>query len=404
MYPAADMELFQTTVQVPPELVYRAFTRGVGLCEWLCNGARTFPKVGGMVTLWWNSGYYTVGEFIRLEPNRTVIFSWQGRSEQHPSQVQVQITADGDQTHVEITHSGLGSEEIWTEPRRELHKGWEQGLENLKSVLETGKDLRVVNRPGMGIYPAELSAEIKKEKKFPVDKGIYLHQVIEGRGAEKAGLEKGDLVTKLAGSPLERIETLLQVLSRQKMGTQVEVEFYRGPEKHTVFLELMPLPVPQVPETHAELIQNLEESYAAEYHKLQEALANITDETASWKPAPEEWSIKEVLAHLIHTERDNQVGMHTLLLDEDFEWVDNTLERGLATIAAFPSIAELMDELARSQKETIHFLKVLPKSFLARKGSYWKVAQNLLTNDTHMEEHSEQILENLRQMAAIQNL
>ncbi|HWR67081.1 MAG TPA: SRPBCC domain-containing protein [Bellilinea sp.] len=403
MYPAAEMELFKTTVQVPPELVYRAFIRGVGLCEWLCNGARTFPKVGGMVTLWWNSGYYTVGEFVRLEPNRTIIFTWQGRSEQHPSQVQVQITADGDQTQVGVTHSGLGSEEIWTEPRRELHKLWEQGLENLKSVLETGKDQRVVNRPGMGIYPAELSAEIKKEKKFPVDKGIYLHQVIEGRGAEKAGLKKGDLVTKLAGSPLERIETLLQVLSRQKMGTQVEVEFYRGPEKHMVFLELMPLPVPQVPETHAELIQALEESCAVEYHKLQEALANITDESADWKPAAEEWSIKEILAHLIHTERDNQVGMHTLLLDEDFEWVDNTLERGVATIAAYPSIAELMDEVARSQKETIHFLKVLPQSFLARKGSYWKVAQNLLTNDTHMEEHTEQILENLRQMAAIRN-
>ena len=129
----------------------------------------------------------------------------------------------------------------------------------------------------------------------------------------------------------------------------------------------------------------------------------MTDEAASWKPTPEEWSIKEILAHLIHTERDNQVGMHTLLLDEDFEWVDNTLERGVATIAAYPTISELMDEIYRAQKETIHFLKVLPQSFLARKGSYWKVAQNLLTNDTHIEEHVEQIQQNLQQMAAIRN-
>jgi len=188
------------------------------------------------------------------------------------------------------------------------------------------------------------------------------------------------------------------------MGTQVEVEFYRGPEKHMVFLELMPLPMPQVPETHAELIQVLEDSYKGEFQKLQKALSSVTEEAANWKPAPEEWSIKEILAHLIHTERDNQVGMHTLLLEEDFEWVDNTLERGIATIAAYPTLAELMDEVSRSQKETIHFLKVLPQSFLARKGSYWKVAQNLLTNDTHMEEHTDQILENLRQMAAIQNM
>ncbi len=403
MYPAADMESFQTSVQASPELVYRAFTRGVGLCEWLCNGARSFPKVGGMVTMWWNSGYYTVGEFVRLEPNHTVVFKWQGRNEPHASQVQVQITGENDHTLVEITHRGLGSEEIWTEPRRELHKGWEQGIENLKSVLETGKDLRVINRPGMGIYPAELSVEMKKEHNFPVDKGIFLHQVIEGRGAEKAGLQKGDLVTKVGGSPVERIEMLLQVLGRQKMGSQVEIEFYRGTEKKLVTLELMPLPMPQVPDTHAELIKQLEESYEAEFHKLQAALANVTDEAASWKPTPEEWSIKEILAHLIHTERDNQVGMHTLLLDEDFEWVDNTLERGVATIAAYPTISELMDEIYRAQKETIHFLKVLPQSFLARKGSYWKVAQNLLTNDTHIEEHVEQIQQNLQQMAAIRN-
>jgi len=402
MYPAADLESFRTVVQSPAEQVYRAFTRSVGLSEWLCNGARTFPKVGGMITLWWNSGYYTVGEFVRLEPNRLVIFSWQGRSEPHASQVQVQITPDGELTLVEITHRGLGGEEIWAEPRRKLLKGWEEGLENLKSVLETGVDLRIINRPGMGIYPAELSAEIKSQNKFPVDHGIFLHQVIEGRGAEKAGLLKGDLVTHVAGSPVDRIETLVQVLSRQKMGSNIEIEFYRGSERRTGQLELMPLPVPKVPNSRAELIGLLEKSYEAEYQKLQAALTGISEESADWKPASQEWSIKEVLAHLIHTERDNQSGLHSMLLDEEFDWYDNTLERGIATIAAYPTIPELMAEVCRSQTETLAFIKALPEKFVAQKSTYWRLAQDLLNADVHIQEHTDQILRILRQFAAIQ--
>lgn len=401
MYPSSDRETFRTTIHTPVEEVYRAFTRGAGLAEWLCNGARTFPKIGGMVTMWWNNGYYTAGEFLRLELNREVVFSWHGRSEPQATQVEVQMASEGTNTVVTVTHSGLGSEEIWTEPRREILKGWEKSLENLVSVLETGRDLRVVNRPGMGIYPAELSPETKLKHHFPVDQGIYLHDVIEGRGAQKGGLQPGDLVTKLAGISVDRIETLLHVLSRQKMGSHVEVEYYSGPEKKVCSIELMPLPVPEVPATHGELIDILEKSYMVELEKLSAVVQDIPDNIAEWKPSPTEWSAKEVLAHLIHTERDNQLGLHSMLLDEDFMWVDNTSERGLATIGAYPSLKDLMEEVRRSSLETIAFLKVLPESFLAHKGSHWRVAQNLLTADAHIQEHIDQIKENLEQYSRI---
>jgi len=401
MYPSTDRESFQTTLHAPVEQVYRAFTRGVGLTEWFCNGAKTFSRVGGMVALWWNSGYYTAGEFLRLETNQEVVFSWHGRNEPHLTQVEVQLVEDGENTKVTITHSGLGSEEIWSEPRREILKGWEKSLENLSSVLETGKDLRITNRPGMGIYPAELSAETKAEYLFPVDKGIFLHEVIEGRGAQIGGLQKGDLVTRLAGSPVDRVDTLLQVLSRQKMGNQVEVEYYRGPEKRTVKIELMALPIPKVPETHQDLILALEKSYSGELQKLREVLSGMAEDAADWKPAPKEWSVKEILAHLIHTERDNQAALHFFILDEDFDWIDNTLERGMATITAYPTVSELMEEVERSINETIAFVKVLPESFLARKGTYWRVAQNLLTTDAHIQEHCDQIQKNLAHFAQI---
>lgn len=395
-----EIEQFQAVINTPVEQVYRGFTRGVGLKEWLCNSAHTFPQVGGMITMWWNNGFYMVGEFTRLDPNAFVAFTWQGRSEPSPSLVQVQLSHENGSTRVEVTHQGLGSEEIWVEPRKQIRKGWETGLQNLKSVLETGKDLRIINRPGMGIYPAELSTEVIAIHEFPVKKGIFLKQVIEGLGAAKAGLVKDDLVTEIDGTEIPNIETLLQFLGRQSLGDQLQVTFYRGPVRKTTSLELKTLPVPDVPETHGKFADSLESIFSAAFQKIKNTVESISDEEASWKPAPEEWSIKETLAHLIHTERDNQLWMHALILDEDFEWLNNTQERGIATISAYPSVQELLTEINRAQKETLAFVKNLPESLISRKTAYWHLAVGILTADTHIQEHVDQIQENLRTFKA----
>lgn len=391
-----EIEHFHAVINASVEQVYRCFTRGVGLKEWLCNGAHTFPQVGGMITMWWNKGFYMVGEFTRLDPNAFVAFTWHGRSEPSSSLVQVRLSQENGSTRVEVTHQGLGSEEIWVEPRKQIRMGWETGLQNLKSVLETGKDLRIINRPGMGIYPVELSTDLIAIHEFPVKKGIFLKQVIEGLGAEKAGLVKDDLVTEIDGTEVPNIEALLQFLGRQSLGDQVEVTFYRGPERKTTSLELKTLPIPEVPETFEEFVDLLESLFGAAFQNIEEAVGSISDEVASWKPAPEEWSIKETLAHLIHTERDNQLWMHALILDEDFDWLNNTRERGVATVSAYSSVQELLTEINRAQKETLIFVKNLPESLISRKTAYWHLAEGILTTDTHIQEHVDQIRQNMR--------
>ena len=396
MNPAAEIEFFQTTVHAPIEQVFRSFTRGVGLQEWLSSGARTIPRAGGMITMWWNNGYYMMGEFTRLEPNEFISFSWQGRGEPQSSMVHIQLSPENDSVKIEITHQGLGSEEIWVEARKAIRKGWEDGLKNLKSVLENGKDIRVMNRPGMGIYPAELSEDMISEHGFPVRKGIVLKDVIEGLGAEQAGLKKDDLVTEIDGNSITNIETLMQFLGRQTLGDHINVTYYRGAEKRTTLLELKTLPVPEVPDTQKEFLEKLETIYATSYKLLKESIAGVSDEAASWKPAPKEWSIKETLAHLIHTERDNQLWLHAKILDEDFVWLDNTLERGLATVAAYPTLDELLHEVHKAQQETLAFIKHIPEALVNRKTTFWFLAQGILTSDTHIQEHIDQIKQNLR--------
>jgi len=403
MTPTADIEYLETIIQAPVADIYRCFTKGVGFMDWLCNGAKTQPIPGGMLVLWWNSGYYTVGEFTRIEVNKLVEFSWLGKGEPVKTQVQVRLTEEKDGVRVELTHTGLGTEEIWVEPGKEIRRGWEVGLENLKSTLEMGKDLRIVNRPGVGIYPAEISSVEIEKHHFPVNKGVYIQEVVQGRGAERAGLEKGDLLISLAGVPIDDIEALLRFLARQKVGEHIEVVYFRGSERKTTSLELMRLPIPDVPVEPAEVADRIEVIFKAGLAKIREALDGISDEAASWKPAPSEWSIKETLAHLIHTERDNQSWLHSKVLDDQFEWLNNSTERGLATIAAYPTVESLVDNLERSQIETVSFLRCLPEKLASKKSTIWHFAQDFLSADMHIEEHIAQIKTNLENLAQLQN-
>lgn len=403
MNPTADIEYLQTIIDAPAEEIYRCFTKGVGFIDWLSNGAKSQPVIGGMLVLWWNSGYYTVGEFTRIEANKLVEFSWLGKGEPVKTQVQVRLTEEKDGVRVDVTHTGLGTEEIWVEPRKEIRRGWEVGLENLKSTLETGKDLRIVNRPGVGIYPADLSLENVEKHQFPVKKGVFIQDTVQGRGAALAGIEKGDLLVSLAGVPINDIEALLRFLARQKVGEHIEVGFYRGAEKKTTELELMRLPIPEVPVDPAAVADHIEAIFKEGISKIRESVVGISDEAASWKPAPSEWSVKETLAHLIHTERDNQSWLHAKVLDDQFEWLNNSTERGLATIAAYPSVESLVECLELSQKETLGFLRNLPAALSSKKSTIWHFAQGFFSADMHIDEHVSQIKQNLQNFAVLQN-
>ena len=63
---------FKQLVKTSPENAYRAFTNATDLRRWLCNVATVVPRPGGRLYMWWNSGYYTSGEFKIAENFRGI--------------------------------------------------------------------------------------------------------------------------------------------------------------------------------------------------------------------------------------------------------------------------------------------------------------------------------------------
>ena len=385
---------FRRTVNAPPAEVYRAFTNATAWREWLCDASQADPRKGGRLYLWWNSGYYAYGEYVAVTPGKKIAFTWRGRGEPDATRVQISLAEKNGSTTVTLTHAGIGSGKKWASAAQEFQSEWEASLENLQSVLETGQDLRIVRRPLLGVTPGDFNAEMAAKLGVPVTEGARLDDVAEGRGAKAAGLCKDDVIVRLAGKKITGWAAFTSAMQPHRAGQQVAVTFYRGAEKKTTTVELSSRPLPETPPTAEAFAETARKMYADMDAELAGCLEGVSEAEASHQPAPGEWSAKETLAHLIIGERETHAWITDLIVGDE-RWSDanptNVPVRIAAATAVFSTLPSLVEELKRHEAETAAMLAALPPEFIAHKGSYWRLAHNLLQAPDHFGIHIGQI-------------
>ena len=59
---------------------------------------------------------------------------------------------------------------------------------------------------------------------YNMSAGVYINEVVEGGAAEKAGISKGSIITKIEGSSVKSMSALKEALSYYKAGETVELE------------------------------------------------------------------------------------------------------------------------------------------------------------------------------------
>jgi uncharacterized protein YndB with AHSA1/START domain len=381
-------------VLAPVSQVYQAFTNSSALREWMGDFATLDARPGGRLYIWWQSGYYTCGEFIRLEPDKELVFTWHGRGELRPTQVTVTFKAKRKNTLVRLNHRGIGSGKAWENTSKVFFSQWELSLQNLASVLGSGPDLRITSRPMLGISLSDFNAEIAKKLGVPVNVGIRLDGVVDGMGAKAAGLQKDDVLVDFAGHELVDFSSLSSAVNGKKAGDTVAVTYYRGEVKITTNLILSGRPIPAIPPSLSELSSEMGKAYAQAETQMTSFLQGISEPEADFKSAPEEWSIKEVIAHLIHSERGWQNAITEIAGGQEASYDGfggNLSARNQATLKAFPTLIELEAEWKRLNTETVALLAYLPSELFQRKGSYWRLAYQCLYLPTHFFSHLEQM-------------
>ncbi len=394
MSPRPRVLKFAKLVKAPSSLVYEAFTNATSLQEWLCDFATVDPKIGGRIYLYWNSGFYSAGEFTRLTPGESLAFIWKGRSDPRATEVEVRLKNEKGDTLVQLVHRGVGFGAKWEMIRSEIHEGWSSSLDNLASVLETGEDQRFVRRPMMGITFSDFNDEIAKRLNVPVTKGIRIDSAVEGMGAQAAGLQGDDVIVSMDGQDVSDWSSLSNVLASHHAGDKIVVVFYRGAEKKTVLMELSRRPLPELARDIPSLVEVSSQRQANIQAEMDEFFKDVSEEEASFKPEPDEWSAKEVLAHLIHGERGYQNWITELVGRQEAhhdDWTGNLQAPIDATLAVYPTLLDLRQEYRRSCAETVALIANLPSDFERYKGSFWRLAYNEAEAPYHHRVHLEQM-------------
>lgn len=394
MTPRLKTILLEQMVSAPLEEVFRSFTNASALREWLCDLATVSPKPGGRLYLGWHSGEYACGEFLSVIPMRALAFTWRGRDDDRSTRVKIQFTDKSGRVLVRLAHI-IPINRKWQARAVNFEQEWCSSLDNLRSVLEEGIDLRLANRPMLGIYMSDFNAEIAARLGVPVERGLRLDGVVEGLGAHQAGLRKDDVIVSFGGKPMDGVyEGFQAVLQDKKAGDSVEVVYYRGPERRQVPMTLSGRPKPVIPASPTELVQTTREWVDPALERLDHCLRYVNDEEASRRPAPSEWSVMENLAHLIQGERYTQFEIIDTV--SGFErwaddWGGNLNAQVAATVTAYPSLPLLLEELRRAMAETFALVENLPGEFMARKSAYRMLAVRMLEAHVHINGHCEQI-------------
>ena len=380
-------------IAAPAADLYRMFTNSSGLREWFCDVATTEPHVNGRLYCAWLNGDALMGQFKALTPNKKVVLAVRAFDDDTDrSTVTVTLSEKNGITTVKLSDTSDGAR--WIELEHIVEHAWGEGLDTLKNVVETGEDLRITQRPMLGILMDSFDAAIAQKIGVPVQAGVRLSSVIEGFGAQQAGLAHDDVIIKLDGQPTPDLNALDAIMRTHSAGDTLKVMFYRGPEKRTVAMTLSPRPLAPLPASAAAFADALQEKYAAVNKDLKAILKGATNAQAERRPGPDEWNVKQILAHFICGEHGIQWWVGTLLGRQEpyqDDWEGNQLPLIDAKVAAYGSLKRLLDELFASEAGTVALVRGLPDAFVARKGSFRRLYAQVAPWADHIREHLDQI-------------
>lgn len=94
----------------------------------------------------------------------------------------------------------------------------------------------------VGIRPATLTPQLAQQLSVDADAGVAVLAVQPGGPADEAGIEPGDVITEVEGSPVESAEDLLGALRELAPGDAVEMTVVRGGDERQVDVTLGELP------------------------------------------------------------------------------------------------------------------------------------------------------------------
>ena len=107
----------------------------------------------------------------------------------------------------------------------------------IKEAIDNFNKTGQFSRPFLGVKYRILDQKTALMNDVP--QGAYIEEIVADSPAEKAGLEAGDIITKIVGQKIAGDDgSLAKIISGKKVGDKVDVEYYRDGDTKTVTVTL----------------------------------------------------------------------------------------------------------------------------------------------------------------------
>ena len=114
----------------------------------------------------------------------------------------------------------------------------------------------VTNKPYLGITGGSMTEQMAAQYRYDIKEGVFVYSVEEGKAAQKAGLQMGDVITKVDDHDIKTMEDLTAVKKQYSAGDTVTLTVYRAGETITVELTWDAVPADQQNQEETQSSQN----------------------------------------------------------------------------------------------------------------------------------------------------
>ena len=97
----------------------------------------------------------------------------------------------------------------------------------IEDIMTNG---HAANKAYMGITPGTMTEQMAAQFRYDISKGVFVYSVEKGSAADKAGLQMGDVITKMDDTTIDSYEDLVSAKKKYSAGDTVKLSVYRGGE------------------------------------------------------------------------------------------------------------------------------------------------------------------------------
>ena len=107
-----------------------------------------------------------------------------------------------------------------------------------KKVLNDIEKFGKVKRGYVGVQFKELNPDAAQELNIKTTNGLYVNELVQGGGAQQAGIQKGDVITKVDGNTVYESSDLQEKVARLQPGDKINLTVLRDGQEKTFAVTL----------------------------------------------------------------------------------------------------------------------------------------------------------------------